>query len=78
MKLEEIEMSKFLSRAEYGDLVICESADGYSLHAPGSTDEQIALGDAPYIEAAPVIIEVDGGWMVFATITEAETWCHQV
>ncbi|SRR6266571_1943471 len=31
------------------DLVLCESADGWSLHAPGSTDEQIATGDAPYL-----------------------------
>lgn len=31
------------------DLVLCESADGWSLHAPGSTDEQIAQGDAPYL-----------------------------
>lgn len=32
---------------ESPDLVLCESADGWSLHAPGSTDEQIASGDAP-------------------------------
>lgn len=31
------------------DLVLCESADGWSLHAPGSTDAQIASGDAPYL-----------------------------
>ena len=31
------------------DLVLCESPDGWSLHAPGSTDENIASGDAPYI-----------------------------
>lgn len=31
------------------DLVLCESPDGWSLHAPGSTDEAIACGDAPYI-----------------------------
>ena len=31
------------------DLVLCESADGWSLHAPGSSDEDIATGDAPYI-----------------------------
>jgi hypothetical protein len=29
--------------------VLCQSADGWSLHAPGSTDEQIASGDAPPI-----------------------------
>lgn len=31
------------------DLVLCESPDGWSLHAPGSTDEDIATGDAPYL-----------------------------
>lgn len=29
------------------DLVLCESADGWSLHAPGSTDDDIAGGAAP-------------------------------
>lgn len=33
--------------------VICQSADGWSVHAPGSTDEQIAAGDAPYILSGP-------------------------
>lgn len=33
------------------DLVLCESADGWSLHAPGSTDDDIARGDAPYLVA---------------------------
>ena len=28
------------------DFVFCESADGWSLHAPGSLDEDIASGDA--------------------------------
>lgn len=32
---------------EMSDVVLCESADGWSLHAPGSTDEAIACGDAP-------------------------------
>lgn len=31
------------------DLVICISSEGYSLHAPGSTDEEIATGAAPYL-----------------------------
>ena len=31
------------------DLVLCESPDGWSLHAPGSTDDEIASGDAPYL-----------------------------
>lgn len=30
-------------------LVVCRSADGWSLHAPGSTDEEIASGDLPYL-----------------------------
>lgn len=30
-------------------LVLCTSPDGWSLHAPGSTDEQIASGDAEYL-----------------------------
>lgn len=29
------------------DLVLCESPDGWSLHAPGSSDSAIALGEAP-------------------------------
>lgn len=28
---------------------LCASADGWSLHAPDSTDDDIANGDAPYI-----------------------------
>jgi|GEM_PF-2936990 len=32
-----------------GKLVLCESPDGWSLHAPGSTDDDIASGDAPYL-----------------------------
>jgi len=35
------------------DLVLCQSADGFSLHAPGSTDEEIANGDAPYLVSGP-------------------------
>lgn len=31
------------------ELVECISPEGWSLHAPGSTDEEIATGDAPYI-----------------------------
>lgn len=31
------------------DLALCVSPDGWSLHAPGSTDEQIADGSAPYL-----------------------------
>lgn len=32
----------------YG-LVICTSPNGWSLHAPGSTDEEIAGGEAFYL-----------------------------
>jgi hypothetical protein len=35
------------------DMVLCQSPDGWSLHAPGSTDEDIATGDAPYILCGP-------------------------
>lgn len=35
------------------DLVLCESPDGFSIHAPGSTDEAIAMGDAPYLVSGP-------------------------
>lgn len=43
-------------RSAAADLVLCESPDGWSLHAPGSTDDEIASGDAPYLmcgEGAP-------------------------
>ena len=38
------------------DLVLCESPDGWSLHAPGATDQDIAHGDSPPLacgEGAP-------------------------
>lgn len=38
------------------DLVLCRSDTGdggWSLHAPGSTDEQIASGDEPYLVSGP-------------------------
>ena len=31
------------------ELVLCESADGWSLHALGASDDEIACGDAPYL-----------------------------
>lgn len=31
------------------DLILVQEADGWSFHAPGSTDEEIADGSAPYI-----------------------------
>lgn len=52
------------------DLVLCESADGWSLHAPGSTDDAIANGDAPYIIDGP-------GEPTEADYAEAfRRWCH--
>jgi hypothetical protein len=36
-----------------GKLVVCESPDGYSIHAPGSTDAEIASGDAPPLVSGP-------------------------
>jgi hypothetical protein len=47
-------------------LVLCRSDNGdggWSLHAPGSTDEQIACGDAPYLASGPAEIdEQTGEW----------------
>ena len=40
-------------RIETYGLIACESADGYSLHAPGSTDEDIADGTSPYLVSEP-------------------------
>jgi hypothetical protein len=34
-------------------LVGCFSPDGFSLHAPESTDDDIASGEAPYLISAP-------------------------
>lgn len=43
-------MNKTITPAISNDeFVLCESADGWSLHAPGSTDEEIASGDAVYL-----------------------------
>jgi len=39
----------------WGELVVCESADGYSIHTPGSSDEEIASGDAPPLVTGPWI-----------------------
>lgn len=38
------------------DLVLCRSDrgdGGWSLHEPGSTDDEIASGDAPYLVSGP-------------------------
>jgi hypothetical protein len=39
----------------YKNLVLCQSADGWSLHPPGSSDEDIATGKAAafYLKAGP-------------------------
>jgi hypothetical protein len=37
----------------YDDFVVCRSPDGWSLHAPGSTDAAIASGAAPYLMTGP-------------------------
>ena len=34
-------------------LILCQSADGWSLHAPRSSDEDIAEGDAPPLLSGP-------------------------
>ena len=47
-----------------GDLVLCRSDcgdGGWSLHPAGSTDEQIASGDAPYLVSGTAQW-VDGEW----------------
>ena len=59
VEAEEIE-------AEYtaDDLVLVRSDagdGGWSLHAPGSTDEAIASGDAPYLASGDAEME-DGEW----------------
>ena len=41
---------------DINDLIVCRSDTGdggWSLHAPGSTNEQIASGDAPYLVCGP-------------------------
>jgi hypothetical protein len=46
------------------DLVLCRSDTGdggWSLHAPGSTDEQIASGDAPYLVSGPAEMDDETG-----------------
>jgi hypothetical protein len=35
------------------DLVVVKTGDGWSLHAPGSADKDIASGAAPYLMAGP-------------------------
>lgn len=47
--------------------VVCESAEGWSLHAPGSTDAEIASGDAPAL--------VSGAWE--GEDHEIPEWAHE-
>lgn len=47
------------------DLVLCRSDTGdggWSLHAPGSTDEQIASGDEPYLASGSAEWGERDGW----------------
>lgn len=46
-------------------LVLCRSDQGdggWSLHAPGATDEQIASGDAPALAEGDAEMDDDGEW----------------
>lgn len=43
--LEQVAMCD-VAMASHGDLVTCESAEGWSIHAPGATDEAIREGEA--------------------------------
>lgn len=62
------------------ELVLAVSADGWSLHEPGSTDEQIASGDAPYLVSGvgdPTYADYTEAWRAlwrrFLRITKKET-----
>ena len=35
------------------DFIVCQTADGFRIHAPFSTDKAIANGEAPYLVAGP-------------------------
>lgn len=54
------------------DLILCQTADGWSLHAPHSTDDEIASGEAPYIlcgEGRPTAQDYDAAfdrWLIEA------------
>ena len=44
-------------------LVRSDAGDGgWSLHAPGSTDDEIASGDAPPLVSGPSDTDRDGEW----------------
>ena len=45
--------------AEKDDFVLCKSPDGWSLHEPGSSDEDIATGDSPYLVSGPGAVPAD-------------------
>jgi hypothetical protein len=58
----ETKMRNMLILAD--DLVLCRSDTGdggWSLHAPGSTDDDIASGDAPYLVSGPASSS-NGDW----------------
>jgi hypothetical protein len=53
VNLMDNEIREELHSTMSDDFVPCESADGWSLHAPGSTDAEIASGDAPALVSGP-------------------------
>lgn len=63
--VEEWEDIVYPAVARKSKLVLCQSTDGWSLHAPGSTDEEIASGDAPYLvsgEGEPSESDIAEAW----------------
>lgn len=59
------------------DLVLCRSDagdGGWSLHAPGSTDEQIASGDAPYLASGTARLLPDDEWSRPTRADYARAW----
>ena len=57
--------------------VLCRSDTGdggWSLHAPGSTDEQIAEGDAPPFVSGPSDWQAEDGW----TRPNADDYCQAI
>jgi hypothetical protein len=58
----------------YG-LILCTSPSGWSLHAPGATDEQIRDGDAPPLlsgEGRPTQADYDRAWAVASDLRDAK------
>jgi hypothetical protein len=53
-----------MTKITVNDLVLCRSDEGdggWSLHAPGSTDNAIATGNAPYL-ASGSATDIENGW----------------